>query len=256
MKITFLGTGTSQGIPVIGCQCEVCSSANPKDKRLRSSILIETEETRIVIDTGPDFRQQMLREKVSKLDAVLFTHEHKDHTAGLDDIRAFNFLQKKDMPLYGTTKVLNQIKQEFAYIFAEKRYPGIPQVELHEITKEKSFFVEKVKIMPIEVFHYRLPVLAFRIGNFTYITDANYIASEEMAKIYGSKILVVNALQKDKHISHYNLEEAIALAQHIGAEKTYFTHISHKMGLHEQVSKELPQNVFLAYDGLSLVLDT
>jgi phosphoribosyl 1,2-cyclic phosphate phosphodiesterase len=255
IKITFLGTGTSQGVPVIGCQCEVCCSENSKDKRLRSSILIETEEINIVIDTGPDFRQQMLREKVSKLDAVVFTHEHKDHTAGLDDIRAFNFLQKKDMPLYGTSKVLNQLKGEFAYIFAEKRYPGIPQVELNEISKKRSFYIGNVKITPIEVFHYRLPVLAFRIGDFTYITDANYIASEEMAKIYGSKIVVVNALQKDKHISHYNLEEAISLAQHIGAEKTYFTHISHKMGLHNQVSQELPQNIEIAYDGLSLYLE-
>jgi len=255
IKVTFLGTGTSQGVPVIGCQCEVCSSENPKDKRLRSSIFIETETANIVIDTGADFRQQMLREKVRKLDAVLFTHEHKDHTAGLDDIRPFNFLQKKNMPLYGTKKVLGQIQQEFAYIFAEKRYPGIPQVELHEISKEKSFCVEQTKITPIEVFHYRLPVLGFRIENFTYITDANYIASEEMAKIYGSKILVINALQREKHISHYNLEEAIAVAQHIGAEMTYFTHISHKMGLHDEVSKELPENIKIAYDGLSFVVD-
>jgi phosphoribosyl 1,2-cyclic phosphate phosphodiesterase len=255
IKVTFLGTGTSQGVPVIGCQCEVCSSENPKDKRLRSSIFIETETANIVIDTGADFRQQMLREKVRKLDAVLFTHEHKDHTAGLDDIRPFNFLQKKNMPLYATKKVLGQIQQEFAYIFAEKRYPGIPQVELHEISKEKSFCVEQTKITPIEVFHHRLPVLGFRIENFTYITDANYIASEEMAKIYGSKILVINALQREKHISHYNLEEAIAVAQHIGAEMTYFTHISHKMGLHDEVSKELPENIKIAYDGLSFVVD-
>jgi len=255
IKVTFLGTGTSQGVPVIGCQCQVCSSENPKDKRLRSSIFIETETANIVIDTGADFRQQMLREKVRKLDAVLFTHEHKDHTAGLDDIRAFNFLQQKDMPLYGTQKVLNQIKGEFAYIFAEKRYPGIPRVELHEISKEKSFCIEQTKITPIEVFHYRLPVLGFRIGNFTYITDANYIASEEMAKIYGSKTLVINALQREKHISHYNLEEAIAVAQQIGAEKTYFTHISHKMGLHDEVSQELPAGIEIAYDGLSLCID-
>jgi phosphoribosyl 1,2-cyclic phosphate phosphodiesterase len=255
IKVTFLGTGTSQGVPVIGCQCQVCSSENPKDKRLRSSIFIETETANIVIDTGADFRQQMLREKVRKLDAVLFTHEHKDHTAGLDDIRAFNFLQQKDMPLYGTQKVLNQIKGEFAYIFAEKRYPGIPRVELHEISKEKSFCIEQTKITPIEVFHYRLPVLGFRIGNFTYITDANYIASEEMAKIYGSKTLVINALQREKHISHYNLEEAIAVAQQIGAEKTYFTHISHKMGLHDEVSQELPEGIEIAYDGLSLCID-
>ena len=255
IKVTFLGTGTSQGVPVIGCQCQVCSSENPKDKRLRSSIFIETETANIVIDTGTDFRQQMLRENIRKLDAVLFTHEHKDHTAGLDDIRAFNFLQQKEMPLYGTEKVLNQIKGEFAYIFAEKRYPGIPRVELKEISKEKSFYIGQTKITPIEVFHYRLPVLGFRIGNFTYITDANYIASEEMAKIYGSKTLVINALQREKHISHYNLEEAIKVAQQIGAEQSYFTHISHKMGLHDEVSQELPDDIEIAYDGLSLCID-
>ncbi|WP_448528813.1 MBL fold metallo-hydrolase [Raineya sp.] len=252
VKVTFLGTGTSQGVPVIACECAVCRSENPKDKRLRSAVFIETPLASIVIDTGPDFRLQMLRAGVKKLDAVLFTHEHKDHTAGLDDIRPFNFLQNKNMPLYGTSKVLNQLKTEFAYIFAEKRYPGIPQVELHEISKEHSFEINGQKIMPIEVFHYRLPVLGFRIGNFTYITDANYIASEELQKIYGSKVLVLNALQKENHISHYNLEQAIQVAQHIGAEKTYFTHISHKMGLHEEISSLLPENIFLAYDGLKV----
>lgn len=256
IKVTFLGTGTSQGIPVITCDCEVCSSQNPKDKRLRSSVLIETEETNFVIDTGPDFRQQMLREKVQKLDAVLFTHEHKDHTAGLDDIRAFNFKQQKDMPLYGTHKVLNQIKSEFAYIFAEKRYPGIPQVELCEITKSHYFQVENVKVLPIEVFHHHLPVLGFRIGDFTYITDANYIATEEIAKIYGSKVLVINALQRADHLSHFNLTQAIEMAEHIGAKKTYLTHLSHRMGLHEEVTKELPKNIEIAHDGLVLEIDS
>lgn len=252
VKVTFLGTGTSQGVPVIACECTVCRSVNPKDKRLRTSVLVETSHANIVIDTGPDFRLQMLRAGVKKLDAVLFTHEHKDHTAGLDDIRPFNFLQKKNIPLYGTTKVLNQLKSEFAYIFAEKRYPGIPQVELYEITKEHSFEVNGLKIIPIEVFHYRLPVLGYRIGNFTYITDANYISSEEMQKIYGSKVLVLNALQKEPHISHFNLEQAIEVAQHIGAEQTYFTHISHKMGLYDEITQILPENIFLAYDGLTL----
>lgn len=250
VRVTFLGTGTSQGVPVIACECAVCRSENPKDKRLRSAVFIETPLANIVIDTGPDFRLQMLRARVKKLDAVLFTHEHKDHTAGLDDIRPFNFLQNKSMPLYGTSKVLNQLQTEFAYIFAEKRYPGIPQVELHEISKEHSFEINGQEIMPIEVFHYRLPVLGFRIGDFTYITDANYIASEEMQKIYGSKVLVLNALQKENHISHYNLEQAIQVARHIGAEKTYFTHISHKMGLHDDISSLLPENIFFAYDSL------
>lgn len=252
IKVTFLGTGTSQGVPTIACDCEVCCSENKKDKRLRSSVLVESTEATFVIDTGPDFRQQMLRERVKKLDAVVFTHEHKDHTAGLDDIRAFNYKQNKDMPLYATKKVLEQIKTEFAYIFSEKRYPGIPQVKLFEISKEKHFEIQGLAVMPIEVFHYKLPVLGFRIGGFTYITDANYIASEEMAKIYGSKVVVINALQKTEHISHFTLDQAIDVARHIGAEKTYFTHISHKMGLHDEVSKELPENMFFAYDGLQI----
>jgi len=255
MKVTFLGTGTSQGIPMIACDCEVCSSQNTKDKRLRSSVLVEVEGFHIVIDTGPDFRQQMLREKVQKLDAVLFTHEHKDHTAGLDDIRAFNFRQQKDMPVYGTGKVLNQIKGEFAYIFAEKRYPGIPQVELHEITKDHYFKIEDIKILPIEVFHHHLPVLGYRFGDFTYITDANYIATEEISKIYGTKVLVINALQRADHLSHFSLTQAIEMAQHIGAEKTYFTHLSHRMGLHDQVTQELPENIEIAYDGLVLEIN-
>jgi phosphoribosyl 1,2-cyclic phosphate phosphodiesterase len=255
VRVTFLGTGTSQGIPVIACKCEVCLSNNPKDKRLRSSVLIQTEDASFVIDTGPDFRQQMLREKVQRLDAVVFTHEHKDHTAGLDDIRAFNFHQQKDMPLYGTSKVLNQLKTEFAYIFAEKRYPGIPQVELHEITKDSYFKIQDTKVMPIEVFHHHLPVLGFRIGNFTYITDANYIATEEIAKIYGSKVLVLNALQKADHLSHFNLQQALEMAAHIGAEQTFLTHLSHRMGLHDEVAKELPPNVHIAYDGLVLEVE-
>ncbi|MDX1903859.1 MAG: MBL fold metallo-hydrolase [Thermonemataceae bacterium] len=252
IKVTFLGTGTSQGVPIIACDCEVCCSENTKDKRLRSSVLVESSEVTFVIDTGPDFRQQMLREGIKKLDAVVFTHEHKDHTSGLDDIRAFNYKQNKDMPLYATKKVLEQIKTEFAYIFSEKRYPGIPQVELFEINKEKHFEIQGLLVMPIEVFHYNLPVLGFRIGDFTYITDANYIASEEMAKIYGSKVLVINALQKTEHVSHFTLDQAIDVAKRIGAEKTYFTHISHKMGLHDEVSQELPENMYFAYDGLQI----
>lgn len=252
LKVTFLGTGTSQGIPVIACDCQVCLSENSKDKRLRASIMVEMESACIVVDTGPDFRQQMLRQHVRKLDAVLFTHQHKDHTAGLDDIRAFNFSQQKDMPIYGTQQVLRQIKKEFAYIFAQKRYPGVPEVAIHSISHEQTFEVSGIPILPIQVMHHEMPVLGFRIKNFTYITDANFISEKEIEKIYGTKILVVNALQKQEHISHFNLEQALAFAKRIGAEQTYLTHLSHRMGLHEVVSRELPPSVQIAYDDLEL----
>lgn len=251
MKVTFLGTGTSQGVPVIGCQCEVCTSLDFHDKRLRSSILVEYNDLNIVIDTGPDFRQQMLRERVRKLDAVLFTHGHKDHVAGLDDVRSFNFLQKKDMPIYATSDVIEQLKREFAYIFEESSYPGIPRVEVNTITKD-PFNINGHEIKPIEVMHYKLPVLGFRFGDFTYITDANKISDEEKEKIKGSKIIVLNALQKKSHISHFNLEEAVAMMEELQPEKGYFTHISHFLGSHREVSNELPENIEIAWDGLQL----
>ncbi|MEM6735854.1 MAG: MBL fold metallo-hydrolase [Bacteroidota bacterium] len=251
MRVTFLGSGTSQGVPVIGCNCEVCSSIDYHDKRLRSSIFIECNELNLVVDTGPDFRQQMLRERVRKLDAVLFTHAHKDHTAGLDDIRSFNFLQKKDMPVYGEEAVLNQLQKEFAYIFAEKKYPGVPRVRLKTISNQ-SFKLNDKTIIPIRVMHYKLPVLGFRFGNFTYVTDANSISDEEKEKIRGSKVIVLNALQKTEHISHYTLNEALALMEEFKPEKGYLTHISHRMGLHADVSRELPKNVQLAWDGLKV----
>lgn len=254
MRITFLGTGTSQGVPVIGCQCPVCSSVDFHDNRLRSSILIETQGVHLVVDTGPDFRQQMLRERVRKLDAVLFTHEHKDHTAGLDDIRSFNFLQRKDMPIYARDQVIRQLKQEFSYIFHEKKYPGVPQVKVNEI-ENTPFQVNGVEITPIEVMHYKLPVYGFRIGDFTYITDANYISETEKEKIKGSKVLVLNALQKQEHISHYTFQQAIELMEEIQPEKGYFTHISHRLGLHAEVSKELPDFIDLAWDGLQINLE-
>lgn len=251
MKVTFLGTGTSQGVPVIGCTCQTCSSLDFRDKRLRTSIHIEVDDNSFVIDTGPDFRQQMLREKIEQLDAVIFTHEHKDHTAGLDDIRAYNFRQKKDMPLYARAQVIEQLKQEFSYAFKEKKYPGVPQILTHEITNT-PFEVQDTKFTPINVLHYKLPVFGYRIKDFTYITDANYIAEEEKAKIKGSKVIVLNALQKEEHISHFNLEGAIEIAQELGAEETYLLHISHKMGPHKKTEKLLPDNIHLAYDGLSL----
>ena len=253
MKITFLGTGTSQGVPVIACECEVCRSMDYRDKRLRTSVHIEVDNKSFIIDTGPDFRQQVLRERISHLDAVIFTHEHKDHTAGLDDVRAFNFKQKKDMPIYARRNVLNQLRQEFSYAFGEVKYPGVPQIEAFELNGD-PFTVENVDFTPVEVMHYKLPVFGYRIGDFTYITDANYIDDTGKQKIKGSKILVLNALQKTTHISHYNLQEALALALEIKAEKTYFTHISHKMGTHKSVEAELPPGVFLAYDGLKLTL--
>lgn len=253
MKITFLGTGTSQGVPVIGCDCMVCSSLDFRDKRLRSSVLIETHGKTIVIDTGPDFRQQMLREKVCQLDAVLFTHEHKDHTAGLDDIRSYNFLQKKDMPIYGTKTVLEQIKREFSYIFEEVKYPGVPSVEAHTITKN-PFNIDDIAITPVQVLHYKLPVLGFRFGDFTYITDAKYIEDEEFEKIKGTKILVINALQLTHHLSHLTLQEALEWVEKIQPEQAYFTHISHKLGTHHVIEQNLPPNVFLAYDGLKINL--
>lgn len=253
MRVTLLGTGTSQGVPVIGCECEVCRSVNYKDKRTRSSILVECDETQLVIDTGPDFRAQMLRERVKKLDAVLFTHAHKDHTAGLDDIRSFNFLQKSDMPIYAEEEVHHQLKKEFAYIFASKKYPGVPQVNLHPITN-KPFYVKKNKIVPIRVMHYKLPVFGFRFGDFTYITDANHISDQEKEKIKGSKVIVLNALQKEPHISHFTLDQALALLDELQPDRGYLTHISHRLGLHSTVSEELPTNVQLAWDGLKIEL--
>ncbi len=253
MNITFLGTGTSQGVPVIACTCEVCHSLDYRDKRLRVAVHIEVEGKSFVVDTGPDFRQQMLRERISSLDAILFTHEHKDHTAGLDDVRAYNFYQQRDMPVFAREQVLQQLKQEFAYAFTEKKYPGIPQISLNTIVNE-PFLIEGVKVIPIEGIHYKLPVFGFRIGDFTYLTDLNYISEQELKKVKGTKVLVVGALQKQKHLSHFNLEEALDLIAVIHPEKAFLTHISHRMGLHREVEEELPANVKLAYDGLRISL--
>ena len=238
---------------MIGCDCEVCRSLDYRDKRLRVSVHLEIDGKSLVIDSGPDFRQQMLREHIKRLDAVLFTHSHKDHIAGLDDVRAFNFLQKKGMPVYGTASTLEHVKKEFYYAFEGERYPGIPVLDLHEIT-EDGFTVDGIKVTPLPVMHLKMPVLGFRIGDFSYITDANFIPDETFRKLKGTKILVLNALQKERHVSHFTLAEAIVQAQKIGAEQTYFTHISHKMGLHNQVSKELPVGIALAHDGLMINL--
>jgi phosphoribosyl 1,2-cyclic phosphate phosphodiesterase len=252
--ITFLGTGTSQGVPVIACNCEVCTSPDPHDKRLRSSIMIEADGKVIVIDSGPDFRYQMLRAKVKHLDAIVFTHEHKDHIAGMDDIRAFNYRQEAAIDIYATTRVQEALKREFAYVFAEMKYPGIPEVTLNTIDL-KPFAIGAVQFRPVEVMHYKLPVLGFRIGDFTYITDAKTISEVEKQKIKGTKTLVINALQIEKHISHFTFVEAIAFAKEIGAEKTYFTHISHRLGRHQAILGVLPKNITLAYDGLVLEIN-
>lgn len=253
MIVTFLGTGTSQGVPVIACGCEVCTSTDKHDKRLRTSIMLEAEGKVIVIDSGPDFRYQMLRAGVKHLDAILFTHEHKDHTAGLDDIRAFNYRQQSAIDVYADVRVQQALQKEFSYIFAEFKYPGIPQLNLHTIGLA-PFNIGPVHFTPIEVMHYKLPVLGFRINDFTYITDAKTVSEQEKQKIKGSKVLVINALQFDKHISHFTFDEALAFALEINAETTYFTHISHRLGRHAAVSAQLPPNIKLAYDGLKLEL--
>lgn len=253
MKVTFLGTGTSQGVPVITCNCEVCKSLDYRDKRLRTSVYIQIDDVNLVIDTGPDFRQQMLREDIKRLDAVLFTHEHKDHTAGLDDIRSFNHKHQMDMPLYARPNVISQLKQEYEYIFKNPHYPGIPRVIMHELHSE-DFTIKNVKVTPVEVMHYKLPILGFRIQDFTYITDAKTVLPAEMDKIRGSKILVVNALQKEEHISHFTLAEALDFIKEVNPEKAYLTHISHRLGKHQEVEKRLPENVFIAYDGLTIAI--
>lgn len=253
MQVTFLGTGTSQGVPVVACTCIVCRSKDPKDNRLRSSILVEDAGKVYVIDTGPDFRYQMLRAGVKSLDAVIFTHEHKDHIAGFDDIRAFNYVLQKKIDVYATERVQQAMKREFAYIFDGTDYPGIPQINLFTIDN-KPFVINTTRFTPIEVKHFKLPVLGFRIGDFTYITDANFISEEVKEKIKGSKVLVLNALRREHHVSHYTLEQAIELAKELKPGKAYFTHISHQLGLHSEVEEELPPGISLAYDGLRLEL--
>lgn len=251
VEVTFLGTGTSQGVPLISCTCDVCISEDPKDKRLRTSIKIVTQGKTFVIDTGPDFRQQMLRENVMGLDGIIFTHEHKDHTAGLDDVRAFNFMLKKSIEVYVSDNVEEALRREYRYIFDGSKYPGIPRINLHHI-ENKPFEAAGVEFIPIKVLHHKLPVLGFRIGDFTYITDASEIPEDEKNKIKGSKVLVLNALRKEEHISHFTLDEAVALFEELKPDTGYIIHISHQLGKHEIVEKELPNNIRLSYDGLKL----
>lgn len=250
LKITFLGTGTSSGVPMIGCDCDVCTSTDTKDNRLRSSILVQSATTSLVVDTGPDFRQQMLRKKVKHLDAVVFTHPHKDHLAGLDDIRAFNFFSKKPIDIYADSLTEEAVRRDFYYAFTDTKYPGIPELNMHTINLD-PFMVGDIPVTPIQVWHLKMPVLGFRFGKFTYITDANRIEEEEKEKIRGSEVLVLNALRKQKHISHFTLGEAIGLVQELSIPGAYFTHISHQLGLHAEIETELPNGIHLAYDGLA-----
>ncbi len=254
MKITFLGTGTSQGVPVIGCKCKTCQSKNKKNKRLRSSVLIQNNGTNIVIDAGPDFRYQMLRSEINTLDGILITHGHKDHVGGLDDVRAFNYQQQKAMNVYAGKFTFPDLKREFHYAFEKDKYPGSPKINLIEIN-ESPFSIDEIKIQSILTQHYNKPVFGYRIGKFTYITDTNYISDSEIEKIKGSEIIVLNALRKEKHISHFTLNEAVELLKELKPKKAYLTHLSHMMGPHEEVSKELPDFIKLAYDNLQFEIN-
>ncbi len=253
IELTFLGTGTSTGVPVIACDCQVCTSPDPRDKRLRTSALISINGKNYAIDSGPDFRYQMIREQVADLEAIIFTHEHRDHIAGLDDVRAFNYLLNKKIKVFGTNKVLETLKREFPYIFENTRYFGAPQIEVNIIDKEPFSPDENITFQPIEVWHHKdMPVLGYRVGELTYITDAKSILPDELKKAEGSRILVLNALRNSRHVSHLSVSEALEIIDKIKPEAAYLTHMSHFIGKHEDVEKKLPDNVHLAYDGLKV----
>ncbi len=256
MKFIFSGTGTSQGVPVIGCTCEVCTSTDPRDSRLRTSGILLGKNTTLVFDTGPDFRQQMLRHQIKVLDAVVFTHQHKDHTAGLDDVRAYNFILRRKMPIYADSLTQIHLHKEYYYIFEQTDYPALPQLEIFPIDSQTSFQVGEFTLIPIQIMHGNLPILGYRIGNFAYITDASYIPESSLLQLQGLEVLVLNALRKKAHRSHYSLEQAIEVAEYLKPGSTYFTHISHFMGRHEKVeSKDLPTSMYLAYDGLEISIN-
>lgn len=251
MKLTFLGTGTSQGVPVIACRCHVCRSVDERDRRLRTSALLTTDDGKhILFDIGPDFRQQMLRQKVESLDAIMVTHAHRDHVAGLDDVRSFNYVQHKNMDVYLNAIAKHALMRDYGYIFEHHEYPGLPEADLHEV--DAPFVAAGVTVVPVKAMHKDLPILAFRVGEMAYITDANYIAPEELEKLKGVKVMVINALRRQKHFSHFSLPEALEVIDKVQPEQAYLTHISHEMGLHSEVEKTLLQGVFLAYDNLEV----
>ncbi len=251
-QVTILGTGTSQGVPVIGCTCAVCQSTDQRDQRLRVSIMLSRDNQHVVVDAGPDFRQQMLRARPAYVDAILLTHEHNDHIIGLDDVRPYNFMRRQDMPIYCHRRVAHQLKQRFAYVFAENPYPGAPMFRLHDITKDATFAAAGFTFTPIEYLHGHLPVLGFRTGGFTYLTDIKQISALELDKVRGTDTLIISALHHNVHHSHANLDEALSLVEEIAPRRAYLTHMSHRMGKHIDVEPGLPEGVFLAYDGLEL----
>lgn len=250
MKVTFLGTGTSQGIPIIGCKCAVCKSSNTRDKRLRTSALVSVGDKNILIDIGPDFREQMLRNDVSHLNAILVTHAHRDHVAGIDDIRPYNYYQQSPIDIYARSNAIEAIRRDYAYIFAQHIYPGLPEANLIEVSGSSVFSIGNTEVVPIEAMHKDMPILGYKMGRFAYVTDANYIAPTELDKIKGVDVLVINALRIEKHFSHYSLAEALEVIEYLKPRKAYLTHMSHEMGFYDEVSRHLPENVFLAYDGL------
>ena len=254
IKATFLGTGTSQGVPVVACDCNVCISTDLKDQRLRSAVLLQVNGQNIVIDAGPDFRQQMLKEKIKTLRAILITHEHVDHIFGLDDIRSFNWIQKHPTDIFAEKRVQDSIKRIFDYVFSDSSYPGIPKMELH-LLKNEPFMIDETEFIPVRCYHHKLPVFGFRVGDFSYITDTNFIAPDEVNKLMGSRVLVINALRREKHISHFNLEQALEVIHRVNPEKAFLTHISHGFGRHHEIQSWLPENVFAAYDGQSISID-
>lgn len=250
-RLTFLGTGTSQGVPMIGCGCEVCKSTDPRDKRLRSSVFVEYQGLQLLVDAGPDFRQQMLSAGISGVDAILLTHNHKDHTGGLDDIRAFNYHEEKPTRIYCEKYVEETLKMEYSYAFAEKKYPGAPDFDVHLID-ENPFMIDNVEIIPIRGMHYKLPVLGYRFGNIAYCTDMNCIPEEEFAKLQGLEHFIINCVKRGNHISHFSLEGAIETAEKVGAKHSWLTHLSHRLPAYAELSAELPENIHPAYDGLEI----
>ena len=252
MKVTFLGTGTSQGIPIRGCKCPVCKSANTRDKRLRTSALVSVGDKNILIDIGPDFREQMLRNDVSRLDAILVTHAHRDHVAGIDDIRPYNYYQQSPIDIYARSNAIEAIRRDYAYIFAQHIYPGLPEANLREVSGTSVFQIGNTKVVPSEAMHKDMPILGYKMERFAYVTDANYIAPTELDKIKDMDVLVINALRQEKHFSHFSLAEALEVIDFLKPRKAYLTHMSHEMGFYDEVSRNLPKNVFLAYDGLTV----